>query len=90
MRILESPRLLLRHFEPDDLGPLAALYGDPDIRRHYPDGVRTIEETRAELEWFRSGRVAEKIGMRYERELSREHGHALMYSRLASTAYAPP
>lgn len=55
MLVLESSHLMLRHFEPDDLGPLAALYSDPDIRRYYPDGVRTLEETREELEWFRCG-----------------------------------
>ena len=171
MLVLESPRLMLRHFEPDDLDPLAALYGDPEIRRYYPDGVRSFEETREELEWFRHGhperpelglwatihkptarlvgrcgllpwmldgkdevevaylidktlwgqglateaaaaiarhaherlglarlvclilpgnaasrRVAEKIGMRPERRLGAEHGHASLYARSASTA----
>jgi RimJ/RimL family protein N-acetyltransferase len=173
MLVLESERLMLRHFEPEDLDPLAALYGDPEIRRYYPDGVRTLEETREEIEWFRNGhpdrpelglwatihkptarlvgrcgllpwtldgkdevevaylidkklwgqglateaaatiarhaherlglsrlvclilpgnapsrRVAEKIGMRPERRLAVEHGHALLYARSASTAYA--
>ena len=173
MLVLESPRLMLRHFEPGDLEPLAALYSDPDIRRYYPDGVRTLEETREELEWFRSGhperpelglwatiykptarligrcgllpwtldgvdevevaylidkrlwgqglateaagaiashaharlglprlvclilpgngascRVAEKIGMRYERALGPEHAHAALYSRPAAAPYA--
>jgi len=55
MLVLESPRLVLRHLEPRDLDALAALYADADIRRHYPDGVRTREETREELEWFRAG-----------------------------------
>ena len=50
MVVLESPRLVLRHLEPRDLDALAALYADADIRRHYPDGVRTREETREELE----------------------------------------
>jgi RimJ/RimL family protein N-acetyltransferase len=173
MLVLESERLMLRHFEPEDLDPLAALYGDREIRRYYPDGVRTLEETRQEIEWFRNGhpdrpelglwatihkptarlvgrcgllpwtldgkdevevaylidkklwgqglateaaatiarhaherlglprlvclilpgnassrRVAEKIGMRPERRLAVEHGHALLYARSASTAYA--
>ena len=172
MQVLESARLMLRHFEPGDLGALAALYGDPEIRRYYPDGVRTIDETREELEWFRNGhpdrpelglwaaihkptarlvgrcgllpwtldgsdevevaylidktlwgqglateaavaiarhahrrlglprlvclilpgnaasrRVAEKIGMRHERQLGTEHGHASLYVRSASSAY---
>jgi len=172
MLVLETPRLMLRHLEPRDLEALAALYADPDIRRHYPDGVRTLDETREELEWFRNGhperpelglwatiqkptarfigrcgllpwtldgldevevaylidktawgqglateaaaaiarhaherlriarliclilpgnvasrRVAEKIGMRYERELGAEHGDALLYSRSVSARY---
>ena len=28
---------------------------DPDVRRYFPDGVRTLDETREELEWFRHG-----------------------------------
>lgn len=56
MTVLETARLTLRHFEPDDLDPLYALYRDPDIRRHFPDGTRTLEQTREELEWFREPR----------------------------------
>ena len=45
----------MRHLEPGDLDALAALYADPEIRRYYPDGVRTTDETREEIEWFRYG-----------------------------------
>jgi RimJ/RimL family protein N-acetyltransferase len=55
MRVLETERLLLRHFEPADLEPLYALYRDPEIRRYYPDGTRTLEETKEELEAFLHG-----------------------------------
>lgn len=55
MRILETPRLLLRHLEPGDLPALARLYADPDIRRYFPDGTRTVEETEGELEFFLRG-----------------------------------
>jgi ribosomal-protein-alanine N-acetyltransferase len=55
MIVLETDRLLLRHLEPADLGPLYALYRDPEIRKYYPDGTRTLEETKAELEWFQHG-----------------------------------
>jgi RimJ/RimL family protein N-acetyltransferase len=55
MVILETPRLTLRHFEPGDLPALAALYRDPEVRRFYPDGTRTLEETREELEFFAQG-----------------------------------
>ena len=55
MTILETPRLTLRHLEPADLAPLFALYRDPEVRRYFPDGTRTLEETREELEWFLHG-----------------------------------
>lgn len=55
MHILSTPRLLLRHFVPQDLQPLAALYADAEIRRYFPDGTRTLAQTREELEWFLGG-----------------------------------
>jgi ribosomal-protein-alanine N-acetyltransferase len=55
MRILETTRLLLRHLEPGDLEPLYALYRDPQVRRYFPEGTLTYEETREELEWFLNG-----------------------------------
>lgn len=53
--ILETPRLLFRHLLPTDLDSLYALYRDPEIRRYFPDGTRTHEETKQELEWFLHG-----------------------------------
>jgi RimJ/RimL family protein N-acetyltransferase len=53
--ILETDRLTLRHLEPADLAPLFALYRDPDVRRFFPDGTRSLDETREELEWFLHG-----------------------------------
>ena len=55
MVILQTPRLLLRHLELADLEPLYALYRDPEIRKHYPGGTRTYEQTKEELDWFRHG-----------------------------------
>ena len=55
MNILETERLLLRHFLPDDLAALFALYRDPEMRRYYPDGTLTYAETKAELEWYLNG-----------------------------------
>ncbi len=55
MRILETSRLLLRHLELGDLPSLARLYADPEVRRYFPDGTRTVEETKAELLWFLRG-----------------------------------
>jgi ribosomal-protein-alanine N-acetyltransferase len=55
MIILETQRLILRRLRPDDLDSLYALYSDPEIRRHFPDGTLTYEQTKEELEWFCNG-----------------------------------
>ena len=55
MLVLETQRLLLRHLELADLDALYALYRDPEIRRYFPDGTRTLEETGQELHWFLHG-----------------------------------
>ena len=46
---------MLRRFLPSDLTELAALYCDPEIRRYFPDGALTLDETREELEWYLNG-----------------------------------
>ncbi len=53
--ILETPRLILRHLDMNDLDDLFALYSDPEIRRHFPEGVLTLAETREHLEWYMEG-----------------------------------
>src|SRR5215204_3874146 len=53
--VLETERLRLREFRQSDLARLFELYRDPDIRRYFPDGTRTYEQTREELEWFSRG-----------------------------------
>lgn len=55
MTILETPRLLVRRLARDDLDALSAIYGDPEVRKYFPEGVLTREETREELEWFLDG-----------------------------------
>ena len=55
MLVLATQRLILRHLVPEDLNALFELYRDPEIRRYFPDGTLTFEETREELEWFRHG-----------------------------------
>jgi RimJ/RimL family protein N-acetyltransferase len=55
MKILETKRLILRRLRPDDLDDLFALYRDPEIRRFFPEGTLTFEETRDELEFFLNG-----------------------------------
>jgi ribosomal-protein-alanine N-acetyltransferase len=55
MKILETKRLLLRHPVPEDLDAYYALYRDPEMRRYFPDGTLTLEETREEVEWYLNG-----------------------------------
>jgi len=55
MVVLETQRLTLRHLVPEDLNALFELYRDPEVRRYFPEGTRTLEETREELEWFLHG-----------------------------------
>jgi ribosomal-protein-alanine N-acetyltransferase len=55
MKILETRRLILRRLLPTDLDRLFELYSDPEIRRYFPEGTLTYEETREELEWFLNG-----------------------------------
>ena len=53
--VLETERLVLRRLQRTDLDSLYALYRDPDIRRYFPDGTRTLEETSEELDVFLHG-----------------------------------
>lgn len=55
MLILETNRVILRRLVPTDLDNLFALYRDPEIRRYFPDGTRTYEQTADELAWFEHG-----------------------------------
>ena len=55
MKILETRRLFPRRLLPEDLDSLFALYGDPAVRRYFPEGVLSREETKEELEWFLQG-----------------------------------
>jgi len=55
MHILETSRLTFRRLEPDDLDDLFALYRDPQVRRFFPEGTLTHEETKEELDWFLNG-----------------------------------
>lgn len=56
--IIETPRLVLRHLTMDDVDALYALYRDPEIRRYFPEGTLTYEETREEVAWFLNGHPA--------------------------------
>jgi ribosomal-protein-alanine N-acetyltransferase len=50
--VIETERLILRRLTMADLDALAALYRDPEVRRYFPDGTQTYEQTREELEWI--------------------------------------
>jgi hypothetical protein len=36
----------------EDLDALAVIYRDPEVRRYFPEGTLTYEETKEELEWI--------------------------------------
>jgi RimJ/RimL family protein N-acetyltransferase len=55
VKILESNRLFFRYLLPEDLDSLYALYRNPEIRRYFPDGTLTYEQTKQELDWFLRG-----------------------------------
>ena len=54
-KILETKRLILRRLVMEDLDALFALYSDPEVRKYFPEGMLTYEETKEELEWFLNG-----------------------------------
>ena len=53
--VLETEHLLFRRLKMDDLDTLFALYSDEEIRRYFPEGTLSYEETKEELEWFLNG-----------------------------------
>jgi RimJ/RimL family protein N-acetyltransferase len=55
MEILTTTRLVLRRLEMADFDDLYALYRDEEIRRYFPEGTLTEQETRDELTWFLQG-----------------------------------
>ena len=77
---LETPRLRLRRLLPGDLDDLYRLYHDPEVRRYFPEGVLSYEETREELEYFLHGHPERPD--RYA-ELMRMTGLAPFMNRLA-------
>lgn len=51
---LETPRLRLRAWRAEDVGPLARLNADPLVMRHMGYGPMTIHETEEQLARFRA------------------------------------
>src|SRR5215216_5160619 len=50
--VIEPERLALRPLTMDDLDALAAVYRDKDVRKYFPEGALTYEQTKEELEWI--------------------------------------
>jgi RimJ/RimL family protein N-acetyltransferase len=50
--IVETERLDLRPLTMDDLDALALIYRDSEVRKYFPEGTLTYEQTREELEWI--------------------------------------
>ena len=61
--VLRTERLLLRRLSMDDLEALAAIYVDPEVRRFFPEGTLTREETREEIAWTGSGARTSAVGI---------------------------
>ena len=64
MTIFETKRIEFRHLVPNDFDNLYRMYSDGEMRRYFPDGVRSKAETREELEWFLNGHPTHpKLGL---------------------------
>src|SRR5205823_3001806 len=50
--VLETERLILRRLTMDDVDALAEIYRDPEVRRYFPEGTLTEQETRDEVAWI--------------------------------------
>ena len=50
--IIETERLELRPLTMNDLDALALIYRDSEVRKYFPEGTLTYEQTREELEWI--------------------------------------
>ncbi|WP_293125250.1 GNAT family N-acetyltransferase [Microcoleus sp. bin38.metabat.b11b12b14.051] len=48
-RQIETPRLYLRQFTPEDLDELYRIYSDAEVMKYVSEGVRNREETAADL-----------------------------------------
>jgi ribosomal-protein-alanine N-acetyltransferase len=49
--VIETQRLMLRPLTLDDVEGLSEMYRDPDVRRYFPEGTLSLEETRDEVAW---------------------------------------
>ena len=49
---IETQRTILRLINEDDLDLVAELNLDPEVRKYFPDGVQTKEQTRQRIKQF--------------------------------------
>lgn len=50
--IIKTKRLILRLIEKDDIQQLSALESDPEVRRFFPSGTKTLQQTEATVTKF--------------------------------------
>jgi RimJ/RimL family protein N-acetyltransferase len=50
--IRETPRLILRHFIPDDLKDLTPILADPEVMRYSLSGVKTQSQAKEFIDWM--------------------------------------
>ena len=61
--VLETPRLILRHFTPDDLDDLAAIYADPHVMRYIGNGrTSTRDQIEKQAEQHDTDQAQSKMG----------------------------
>jgi [ribosomal protein S5]-alanine N-acetyltransferase len=64
LTVLETSRLILRKFRQNDLDDLCCLYADVEVRRYFPEGILSREQTKEELDWHISeGRIKPQLGL---------------------------
>lgn len=88
MTEIETSRLLLRPWRPDDVAPMARINADPEVMRWIGDG-RTVDEdaTRAGVERMAEGWAAEGFGL-FAAEL-RATGELVGFAGLAVPRFLP-
>ena len=74
--VIETERLTLRRLTMDDLDALAAIYADADVRKYFPEGILTYEQTKEELEWIIRATAATGELVPHEAELVLVPAHA--------------
>lgn len=52
MTWLETQRLVLREFEPKDVGQLAPILANPQVMKFSPSGILSVEQTRMKINGF--------------------------------------